>query len=86
MERNFDESPLPFLETTIQPSHGSMSILYSGSNTLEVPSIARASSARSLVSETNTDNATRRHEKVGVKMKRRLSAGLSKISLFRSSS
>ena len=94
LERNFDGSPIPFLETTIKLSHGSMSLLYSGNNTLGVPSLARASSAKALVSNTNTDTLVsdtsnenaRRHEKVGVKMKRRFSAGLSRISLFKLSS
>ena len=83
MERKFDGSPVPLLRSTIELSHGSMSNLYRA-GLLQVPSSRefKTSSSNSSLSDTSIDNSSRRHSKVGVK--RRLSAGLSKLALFRS--
>ena len=75
MERKFDGSPLPLLRSNLYRA-----------GLLEVPSSRefKTSSSNSSLSDTSIDNSSRRHSKVGVK--RRLSAGLSKLALFRSPS
>ena len=75
LERKFDGSPLPLLRSNLYRA-----------GLLEVPSSRefKTSSSNSSLSDTSIDNSSRRHSKVGVK--RRLSAGLSKLALFRSPS